>query len=149
MEKTVNQKRKYQRIKKPITLPYGFRCDLVRYDGEFFPYLRFFKERQKIKEVPLKEVTYFALTTLGIPIEIINLVVVYCEVESPQVAIKHYFQKVRNLTATKSDISYNMKEKVNEALILLEKELYKEKLDNRKIQETWEWLKDNAKWIAP
>jgi hypothetical protein len=89
------------------------------------------------------------LTTLGIPIEIINLVVVYCEVESPQVAIKRYLQKVRNLTAAKSDISISMKEKVNEALILLEKELYKEKPDNRKIQETWEWFKDNAKWIAP
>jgi hypothetical protein len=47
MEKTVNQKRKYQRIKKPITLPYGFRCDLVRYDGEFFPYIYVSSKKDK------------------------------------------------------------------------------------------------------
>lgn len=59
------------------------------------------------------------------------------------------FKKAYEMIEGKTDIASEQKEETKKNAKMLEEELKKEKCDAGKIQQFWDWLRQNASWIVP
>ena len=59
------------------------------------------------------------------------------------------FQRARDLTEAKTDISKDLKRGIQDNLTILEEEIKKDELESGKIKKIWGWLKENASWVIP
>jgi len=58
------------------------------------------------------------------------------------------FKKAYNMVEKKEDIPPEQKEEIIKNLKVVEEELQSKEPDAGKIQRSWKWLKQNAKWLA-
>jgi len=65
------------------------------------------------------------------------------------VQIDEAFQRARDLTEAKADISEELKKNVEDNLTTLKEEIKKDELELGKIQKIWKWLKETASWVVP
>lgn len=59
------------------------------------------------------------------------------------------FQRARDLTSVKTDISEDTQKEVDDNLTTLEDEIKKNEPELGKVQKIWKWLKGNASWVVP
>jgi len=59
------------------------------------------------------------------------------------------FQRARDLTEAKTDISEGLKREVQDNLTTLEEEIKKDEPALGKVQKITRWLKENASWVVP